>query len=551
VPDVGIVCKGKYKRKNVIGLKLTFRKRWITLAPVATVIGLAFKLRDPEGLLGDPDKVDYGITCALLPADTKGVEIGRRHDPGAPFMNGPIQGEDVFIPIDWIIGGPEMAGKGWRMLIECLGAGRGVSLPALATAAGEMCYLTVGAYARIRRQFNMEVGRFEGVQEATAEIAGGAFTLEAMRQFVTRGLQEGAPAVMTAMAKYHTTELMREVVNHSMDVVSGRAIQQGPRNFLSPVYQALPVAITVEGANILTRTLMIFGQGAMRCHPYLFEELQTLEQDEPAGLRRFDPLLLGHLGHVAGNLSRALLYGLSGAMYAGSPRDASEFSERWYRLVSRFSASLALCADVALGILGGDIKRRELLSARLGDVHSELFIACAILKYHDLGPRSEAATAHAEYAVQHALYAAQEAMLAYFANFPVRILGVLLRIACFPVGLPVRAPTDSQVRQLGTLIMEPNPVRDALATYVYVSPDPEDAVGRVESTYRTLLDVEAPWLAFVKARAKGALEADGLEEALAEAVAKNIIEEKDVARLLAYEARRYDCLLTDQFDQLV
>jgi acyl-CoA dehydrogenase len=296
---------------------------------------------------------------------------------------------------------------------------------------------------------------------------------------------------------------------------------------------------------------MIFGQGAMRCHPYLFEELQTLEQEESEGLHRFDTLLLGRLGHVAGNLSRALVHGLSGAMYAGSPRDASDFSERWYCRISRFSASLALCADAALGVLGGDIKRRELLSARLGDVHSELFIACSILKYHDLGPRSEAATAHAEYAVQRALYAAQAAMLGYFANFPVRILGWLLRVICFPTGLVIRAPDDAQIRKLGALIMEPNPVRDALATYVYVSADPDDAVGRVESTYRALLEIEAPWLAFVKARARGALEADNLDEALAEAADKHIIEEKDVERLLAYEARRYDCLLTDQFDQLV
>ena len=223
IPDLGIVCKGQHNGEEVLGLSLTFSKRWITLAPVATAIGLAFKLRDPDGLLGDPDTVEYGITCALLPADHPGVEIGRRHNPGAPFMNGPISGTDVFIPIDWIIGGAEMAGKGWRMLIECLGAGRGVSLPALATASGEMCYLTVGAFARIRRQFNMEIGKFEGVQEATAEIAAGAYTLEAMRQMVTRGLADGAPSVLTAMAKLHATERMRQIVNHAMDVVGGRA----------------------------------------------------------------------------------------------------------------------------------------------------------------------------------------------------------------------------------------------------------------------------------------------------------------------------------------
>ena len=267
IPDVGIVCKGDFNGEEVIGLKLTFRKRWITLAPVATVIGLAFKLHDPDSLLGDPDLVDYGITCALLPANHPGIEIGRRHNPGAPFMNGPIKGVDVFIPVSWIIGGASMAGKGWRMLIECLGAGRGVSLPSLATAGSEMCYLTVGAFARIRRQFNMEIGKFEGVQEATAEIAAGAYTLEAMRQLVTRGLEDGAPAVLTAMAKYHATERMRQIVNHAMDVVGGRAIQLGPRNFLAIMYRTTPVAITVEGANILTRSLMIFGQGSVNRKP--------------------------------------------------------------------------------------------------------------------------------------------------------------------------------------------------------------------------------------------------------------------------------------------
>lgn len=552
VPDLGVVCRGEFEGQEVVGLRLQFRKRWITLAPVATVVGLAFQLRDPEGLLGDPDTVNYGITCALLPADHPGVEIGRRHDPGAPFMNGPIQGENVFIPVDWIIGGPAMAGKGWRMLIECLGAGRGVSLPALATAAGEMCYLTVGAYARIRRQFNMEVGKFEGVQEATSEIAAGAYMLEAMRQLVTRGLGDGAPSVLTAMAKYHATECMRDTVNHGMDVVSGRAIQQGPRNFLAPVYQALPVAITVEGANILTRSLMIFGQGAMRCHPYLFEELQTLQRDDrEAALQDFDPLLLAHLGHVGANTARTLVYGVSAPLTAPVPDDCSTFSRRWYRLISRFSAALALCADVALGVLGGDLKRRELLSARLGDVHSMLFIACSVLKFHDQMPRSRESTVHAEYAVRNALHDAQNALLDFLDNFPLRPLAIVLRVICFPTGRVFKAPSDEQVRQLGALIMEPNPVREMLAGFVYVSSDPEDAVGRVESTFRMLLEVEEPFVAFVKARSKGEIEADELEAGLQEAADKGIIDQADVSRVLEYDRRRYDCLLTDQFDELV
>ena len=551
IPDIGLVCRGEFEGQQVLGLKLTFSKRWITLAPVATVVGLAFQLRDPEGLLGDPDTVDYGITCALLPADHPGVEIGSRHDPGTPFMNGPIKGEDVFIPIDWIIGGPAMAGKGWRMLIECLGAGRGVSLPALATASAEMCYLTVGAFARIRRQFNMEVGKFEGVQQATAEIAAGAYALEAMRQLVTRGLEDGPPSVLTAMAKYHATERMRELVNHGMDVVSGRAIQLGPRNFMAAAYHALPVAITVEGANILTRSLMIFGQGAMRCHPYLFDELQTLQmENEERGLDAFDPLLQQHLGHLFGNLARLVWFAVGGSRSSPVPADATAFSRGWYRRINRLSAALACCADVALGVLGGDLKRRELLSARLGDVHSELFIACSILKFHDSGTASAAATLHAGYAVQRSLYGAQQALLAFLENFPLRWLGCCLRLVCMPPGCKLREPDDDAVRKLGELIMEPNPVRTALAGYVFMSDVPGEATGRLETTYQMLLRVDKPWQAFCRARSKGEIGADSLGAALQEAAEKGIIGAEDVQPLTDYDARRYDCLLTDQFAEL-
>jgi acyl-CoA dehydrogenase len=551
IPDLGIVCRGEFEGSEVIGLRLTFSKRWITLAPVATVVGLAFQLRDPEGLLGDPDTVDYGITCALLPADHPGIEIGKRHDPGVPFMNGPIKGDEIFIPVDWIIGGAGMAGKGWRMLIECLAAGRGVSLPALATASGEMSYLNVGAYARIRRQFNIEIGKFEGVQEATAEIAAGAYMLEAMRQLVTRGLQEGAPSVLTAMAKYHATERMRQLVNLGMDVVGGRGIQLGPRNFLGSNYHALPVAITVEGANILTRSLMIFGQGALRCHPYLFEEMQCLQHEsEQAGVDSFEPLFLAHLGHVAGNASRLLASAVTLSRCLPVPAAVGRFSRPWYQKIGQLSAALACSADVALAVLGGDLKRSELLSARLGDVHSELFIACSILKYHDSGAQSEAGTAHAEYAVRRALHNAQGALAAFCQNFPVRWFGWLLKVLCLPPGSAVRPPDDDLVRTLGEMIMQPNPVRAALGEMVFVSDDPGDASGRLESTYQLLLQVDEPWQAFARARGKGEIDATDTQGALQEAVAKGIINAADIAQLAEYDARRFDCLLTDQFDQV-
>lgn len=551
IPDLGIVCKGMYQGQEVLGLSMTFSKRWITLAPVATVVGLAFKLHDPDGLLGDPNKKDYGITCALIPANHPGVEIGKRHNPGSPFMNGPIFGTDVFIPIDWIIGGPAMAGRGWRMLIECLGAGRGVSLPALSTACGEMNYRLVGAYARVRRQFNTEVGKFEGVQEATANIAANGYALEAMRQLVTKGLDSGAPAVMTAMAKYHATEMMRESVEHSMDIVGGRAIQQGPRNFLVAAYHSVPVAITVEGANILTRSLMIFGQGAMRCHPYLFEEMQALQmEDKSQALKAFDKLFTAHLGHVFNNMLRTKLLGIFGGRFSSVPANANDFSKRWYQRINLMSAALASMSDVALGVLGGNLKRRELLSARLGDVHSQLFIACAILKFHSAHTRTRAEDAHAEYALTKSIYKAQEALRDFAENFPLRRFAKLLVWLAMPCGKIVYKPNDNLIRELGDLILEDNPVRQQLGNYVYVNHDPQDSAGRVESTYQMLLSLGPVWQNFIKAKNGGKLSGGNIEQQAQDAANKNIIQPQDVTRVVEYDKRRYDCLLTDAFDQL-
>ena len=549
IPDTGIVCKGMHEGQEVLGLRLTFSKRWITLAPVATVVGLAFKLHDPEGLLGDASKKEYGITCALIPANHPGMEIGKRHNPGSPFMNGPIFGTDVFIPIDWVIGGAAMAGKGWRMLIECLGAGRGVSLPSLSTASGEVNYRLVGAYARIRRQFNTEIGKFEGVQEATADIAGTAYTLEAFRQLVTKGLETGSPSVMTAMAKYHATELMRKSVEHSMDIVGGRAIQQGPRNFLVYSYHSVPVAITVEGANILTRSLMIFGQGAMRCHPYLFNEMQAMQdEDQARGIQTFDKLFTAHLGHVFGNVVRTKLLGLTRGHFSSVPANADDFSARWYQRINLLSASFASMSDIALAVLGGNLKRRELLSARLGDIHSQLFIACAILKYHSAHPRTRAEDVHAEYAITAALNKAQQALIEFADNFPVGWVAKLIRFLTLPFGKIVIKPSDDLTRELGDLMLEDNPVRQHMAQYVYVSHDPEDAAGRVESTYQMLLALGPLWTTWLKNQNK--LAGANMAEKLQDAVSKNIIQPQDVNRLLEYDARRFDCVLTDAFDKL-
>ena len=549
IPDSGVVCMGEHDGEEVIGLKLNFSKRWITLAPVATVVGLAFKLYDPDGLMGDPEKSEYGITCALIPADHPGIQIGRRHYPGSPFMNGPIMGKDVFIPLDWIIGGKDMAGKGWRMLIECLGAGRGISLPALATASGEVGYRMVGAFARIRRQFNIEVGKFEGVQEATAEIAGLAYTLESQRHLVTKGLEDGIPSVMTAMAKYHATEMMRTLINHGMDVGGGRAIQLGPRNFMALPYQSIPIAITVEGANILTRSLMIFGQGAMRCHPYLYDELQTLTSDDKdKALQDFDPLFMQHAGYTLSRGVRMALLGLTGARFSAVPDDATDFNRRWYQLLNRFSAILAVTSDVALAILGGDLKRRELLSARLGDCHSQLLLASSIIKYHSTQPSDRAQDAHAEYALTRAFHTAQEALFEFYRNFPARAVARLIQAIAFPGGRAVQAPSDDLIRELGDLIMEPTSVRESLGSYTYICLKREDAMGRVETTYRKLLEVDDAWQKVLRAASKGQLAGDTFADKVASAAAQGIIREEDIAPLREYDEMRYDCLLTDAFE---
>ena len=550
IPDTGIVCYGSYQGQEVLGLKMNFSKRWITLAPIATVIGLAFKLYDPDGLLGDKSKSEYGITCALIPASHEGIKIGARHNPGAPFMNGTVEGTDIFIPIDWIIGGQQNAGKGWRMLMECLGVGRGISLPALATAAGEMSYLLVGAFASVRQQFKVSVGHFEGVQEATSDIASDAYMLESFRYMVTCGLnQGGTPAVMTAMAKYYATETMRKVINHGMDVVGGRAIQLGPRNFMALTYQSIPVAITVEGANILTRSLMIFGQGSMRCHPYLFEELQLLQSDnKESALKKFNTLLFKHLAYTFNRAAKALAFGLTGGSKEGSS-SADDFSKPYYAMINRMSADFALTADMALGILAGDLKRKEMLSGRLADIHAHLFIATAILNYYEHGQRTESDQKHAELALNKALYNAQEAFFGLYENFPVKIAATLVKLISFPFGRPVTKPSDELKQQVAQLLLKENSFRAELKKHVYYTTDETDVMGRMESTFQMLLTLQPLWDKFKKAESKDQFKGLTFEEHITDAVAVGFITANEAEKLLKYNAKRYDSMLTDIFDE--
>ena len=554
IPDTGVVCYGMHEGEQVLGLRMNFSKRWITLAPIATVVGLAFKMHDPEGLLGDPQKTDYGITCALIPASHKGVVTGPRHNPiGSPFMNGTVDGKDVFIPLDYIIGGVENAGRGWRMLMECLGVGRGISLPALSTSASEMTYLSVGAFAKVREQFKISVGKFEGVQDATSRMASNTYMLEAFRHLVTCGLnQGGTPSVMTAMAKYYATETMRNVVNDGMDVVGGRAVQMGPRNFLATPYQAIPVSITVEGANILTRSLMIFGQGAMRCHPYLFDELQLLQSDDKEGaIKKFDTLFFRHLGYTFNRGAKAFIAGyVGGSNHA--PSFADNFTRPYYKHINRLSASFALTADMALGILAGDLKRKEMLSGRLADIHGHLFITTAILQFYEHGTKSESERLHAEVALQNSFYTIQEAFLSLFANFPNRMAASVVSFVTFPSGRIFTPPSDELKRQLGDVFMddfEANPFRDYLKTMVYYNTDADDVTGRMEHAYQTLIAIEPLWQKFKKAEHKDSYEGLTFEDHVVYASQNEDITQEEAEVLIQYNALRFDSLLTDVFDE--
>lgn len=548
IPDNGIIEKGMHNGKEVLGIRLNFAKRYITLAPVSTCVGLAFKLYDPNNLYSD--EKELGITVALIPADHPGVEIGRRHYPLAcPFMNGPINGEDIFMPLDFIIGGPEMAGKGWRMLVECLSTGRGISLPALAAAAGKVAYRQTGAYARIRRQFKMPIGKFEGVEEAMGRIGGMAYILEASRSLTASSVDMGAkPSVVTAIAKYHMTEMMRTVIDDAMDIHGGRGIQLGPRNYLGLAYHAVPVAITVEGANILTRNLMIFGQGAIRCHPHVFPEMEAArDTDEARGLVDFDREFLGHIGFSINRGARAFTLGLTNGLLAGSPKSGP--TAKYFRQLTRMSSSLAICSDMSMGILGGDLKRKERISARLGDVLSHLYLASTVLKYYFDRGEQEADWPYVEWAMKHHLNEIYEAFEGCFANFPKRWAGRLMRVLVFPTGRPslYKGNSDANEQVISGSMMEPSQLRDDLSFPAYLNNDPQDSIGRMETTFDKLVATEGLYNKYYRAAAKGVVTGFTFEERLAACVEQGILTADEAKEVDEYNTMRYDALLTDAF----
>ncbi len=487
ISDSGVVCYADYKGQRTLGIRLTWNKRYITLAPVATILGLAFKLHDPEHLVGDKD--DIGVTLALIPTDHPGVEIGRRHFPaGQSFQNGPTHGKDVFIPMEWVIGGQKMIGHGWRMLMDCLAAGRAISLPGLSTAAAQFCARNTGAYARIRRQFGISVGKFEGVEEPLARIAGTAYALEAAGRLTASAIDHGEqPSVLGGILKYHATERMRQCMNDAMDVHGGRAIMDGPRNYLFGTYMSVPVAITVEGANILTRSLIIFGQGAIRGHPHILKEIEAAAiKDGDEALARFDEEFFRHLRDLSSNMFRAWFHNWTGAFLAHTPHVNGV--EWIYRRLHANAVTFAAVADVAMGLLGGELKRKESLSARLGDVLSDLYImSCVLKRYEDDGAPAEDMPL-IEWNAREAFYRIQTRFDEVLVNFPVRWAAWLMRAVAFPLGRHRRPAKQRLMRACAQLIMSPGAVRDRLTVGIYVDRDPTHATGRIENAFAAAVE---------------------------------------------------------------
>jgi acyl-CoA dehydrogenase len=459
--DRGVVCKGMFEGREVLGLRLNWHKRYITLGPVATLLGLAFKAYDPDHLLGN--KEELGITVALIPTDLPGVKIGHRHLPSMQvFQNGPNWGHDVFIPLDFIIGGQPCIGEGWKMLMVALAAGRGISLPSLSAAAAAYVARTTGAYARIREQFNVPIGKLEGIEEPLARIAGNAYLLDAARRLTCAALNQGHhPAVISGIMKLHATERMRISVNDAMDIHGGKAVIDGPQNYLGNLYRAVPVGITVEGANILTRNLIIFGQGAIRAHPYLLTEMTALgDEDAKRGLDTFDKAFWGHVGHAIANTFRAWGRSWSGGLFAPAPEAGPAMP--FYRQLSRHASAFALCADMALLTLGGALKRKEMLSARFGDILSELYLLSAALKRWEDEGRQDADFAALEWCAASGLKTIEMRFSDILANLPNRFVAFCLKFIIQPFGAHAVGPSDTLVHRVAQLILEPSEARERL-----------------------------------------------------------------------------------------
>ncbi len=547
IPDFGVVCRGEWQgRKDVLGIRLTWEKRYITLGPIATLLGLAFRLYDPDHILGAEE--DRGITLGLIPTDTPGVNIGRRHFPlNGAFMNGPNWGKDVFVPMDCVIGGVEYVGQGWKMLMNCLAAGRSISLPGSSVGMSKLATRTTGAYGRVRTQFKTAIGRFEGVEEAMARIGGNLYLMDAARVMTAGAIDLGEkPSVISAIVKYHITERGRQVINDAMDVHGGKGICMGPNNYLGRAYQQIPVAITVEGANILTRSMIIFGQGAIRGHPYVLKEMEaTRETDDRKALRDFDRAFFSHVAFAVSNKARSSWMGLTGARLVLAPGDRE--TRRYYQQLTRLSSAFAWAADVSMFVLGGALKRRERLSARLGDILSQLYLASTLLKRHldDGSPAEDLPLLH--WAMQDALNRAQEAFYGLFENLPNRWVACALRLTIFPYGRVFDAPADRLGGEVVGLLMTPGPARDRLTGGMCIPRDENDAVTALDAALLAVIAAE-PVEAKVRAAARaGTINGEFAEPLAADALAKGVISQMEADTLSRAKALRRKAIMVDDF----
>jgi acyl-CoA dehydrogenase len=539
----GIVCRGKWQGEERLGIRLSWRKRYITLAPVATLIGLAFRLRDPDSLLGDDP--DLGITCALIPTGLPGVEIGSRHDPmGIPFQNGPTTGDGVFVPIDSIIGGRAGAGQGWKMLMECLATGRALSLPSLAVAASKVSARAVSAYAVVREQFDTPIGRFEGVEEPLARIGGLTYAIDAARQLTAAAIDVGErPSVLSAISKAWCTEQMRTIVNDAMDIRAGAAIMRGPRNILGSSYEAIPIAITVEGANILTRSMIVFGQGAIRCHPFALAEMHAVAENDLAG---FDRAFFGHIGFALRNAFRAFFFSLTRGRLA-SRTPASALRSHLQRL-DRASSVFALVSEAAMVTLGGELKRREAITGRLADALAWLYLGSASVKrFHDEG-EPQSTLPLAAWATEHALERIEHALAGVLRNLPSRAVAWLLGLLVFPLGRSEPGPDDALGSRVAETLQRDERARDLLTAGIFIPSGDEAGLGRLEAALATVkpaLEIEARLRSLVREK-KLTVPDDG--SLASEGLAAGLITQSDFERISAAIAARERAIAVDAFD---
>ncbi|NWC87709.1 acyl-CoA dehydrogenase [Pseudomonas reactans] len=550
MPDTGVICKGEWEGKETLGLRLNWEKRYITLGPVATLLGLAFKAHDPDHLLGEEE--DLGISLALIPTDTPGVEIGRRHLPlGAAFMNGPNSGKDVFIPLEFLIGGQEMLGKGWIMLMNCLSVGRSISLPAVGTGAAKFTSLVTGQYAQVREQFNVPLSAFEGIQEALARIGGNAWLMDSARMLTANAVDLGEkPSVLSAILKYHLTERGRECISHAMDVHGGKGIIMGPNNYLGRNWQGAPIFITVEGANILSRNLMIFGQGAIRCHPFVLKEMALAgREDHDQALKEFDGLLMQHIGFAVSNAASTLVLNLGLGHFEKAP--GNRLSQGYFRALNRQAAAFALLADLSMMLLGGELKRRERLSARLGDVLSHMYLASAALKrYHDLDSPDHLEPLFA-WAMEESLGESERALDELLSNFPNKVLGCLLRVIVFPFGRRHTGPSDALDAEVAAVIgrAKGDPTLEELLAGCYRPQSAEDPVGALQHAY-DLLGASHPLQKKLHTALKsGQVKPTAGEHAIDAALHAGVLQPAEAQTLRDAEAARRKVIDVDDFSK--